>query len=183
MFAKWDAENSTIVGAPRTTTKEGYYPIVVVGKKTSAAQSMTCTLQDGHIIAEWIGSPNPDDAPAGRDALIAATKYILQLPLAASDGKVFQFDTDSEAVMVKVIKYLKATPQATTDWRLLDNTAVTVDGDDLEGYYNELALAQAARLVIVDPQYLSHKNNEVTVAELAAWVKTYEDNPDINSIA
>lgn len=183
MFVLFDEASSSILDGPSNIQKDGWLPIEMPPKRSSPAQSLHFVVANGVVTAEWAGSPNPGDAPASRDALNDATKYILQLPLAASDGKVFQFDTDSEAVMIKMVKFLKANSPATTDWRLLDNTTVTVGGTSLEAYYNELALAQAARLVIVDPQYLNYKNNGVTVAELAAWVKAYEDNPDITTIA
>lgn len=183
MFIEWDYDKGTICSPPSTAQEDGWLPLIMPGKRQSRAQELTYSLVGGTVVSEWVGSSEPSDAGASRESLDQALELILQLPLAAVDGKVFQFDTKSESIMSKIVVFLKANSSLTTDWRLLDNSSVTVNGAQLEAYYNELILAQATRGFMVDPQYLNYKNNGVTVAELAAWVKTYEDNPDITTIA
>lgn len=182
MFVLFDEGSSEIVDGPSNVQHDGWLPISMPPKRTSPAQQQVFEVVDGVVVGALQGSDNPKDAIADRVLLDLSLEQILQLPLAANDGKVFQFDTKSESIMSKIVVFLKANNSLTTDWRLLDNSTVTVNGAQLEAYYNELVLAQAARGFMVDPEYIAFKNNLPTLKELGDWIQLYSDNPNVYAI-
>lgn len=96
----------------------------------------------------------------------------MQVPVQAIDGKVFQFDLDSERLMQNKLIHLQVSGQ-TTDWRLNDNTTVTVDYTQLKAYFDELLLLRAGRGTVIDAEYMAKKilvaAGQLSIRDLEDW--------------
>lgn len=101
----------------------------------------------------------------------------MQLPVKTSDGSVFQFDRDSKELMEEAILGLTAS-LGTANWRLEDNTEITVNASQLQAYYSELRLLRAQRAVQIDAEYVAKKPlvdaGEVSLRDLEGWKLSHQ---------
>lgn len=177
MFIKWDIENNQPIGEPAPAYRdesESWFPLVMTESRSSRTQTLIFTFDSGVVYGDWVGSPNPEDETVSTDELRVAWKEILQMPLQTADEKVFQFDLDSERLMSSAIVGLNANQASTLNWRLLDNSTISVDAAQLQSYYDELKLAQSERGFLVDAEYVAFKLNLPTRSELTAWKNGYQ---------
>lgn len=116
--------------------------------------------------------PTRDDLaiPATSAEIKSAWKTILRLPITVN-GNTFQFDEESEALMQKWARC--ADPLDTFQWRLLDNSTVTVTPAELTLIIEQCEMAQVNRGVLVDPEYLNFKTNGATRRELKQWINQH----------
>ena len=140
--------------------------------RTSNAQSLVWSLNtvDGESIltGQWQGPSSPMDSWADKEIIRANWKEIMQFPVAADDGKVFDFDRDSRDLIAGAIRALTLTG-GTANWRLFDNTTVTVDAAQLQSYQQQLLNNQALRGPVVDAEYLNFKANGATLRDIENW--------------
>ena len=116
---------------------------------------------------------DPFDEVASIEEIKATWKEILQMPIQAADGRVFQFDRDSKEMMDGAILYLSSNPSVVMDWRLTDNSTVSCDHASLSNYFNELEMLRAERGTLVDAEYLGYKSGSATKRELKNWKDGY----------
>ncbi|MBX2809514.1 MAG: hypothetical protein KTR20_12890 [Cellvibrionaceae bacterium] len=96
---------------------------------------------------------------------------INEMPLKVADGNIFQFDQWSEKIMKKAAENLSAVQSI--DWRLLDNSTVSVDAASLHNYFNECEALQFSRAQLVDVETQHFKNHGATLRELENWRLSY----------
>lgn len=116
--------------------------------------------------------PDPLARMVSAGAIKAAYLEIMQYPVAAEDGKVFDFDRDSRALMEGAITALTEAG-GSVDWRLYDNSTVSVDAAGLQVYLDQLRVNQAMRGLAVDPEYVALKVSGATVGEIKDWKLKY----------
>ena len=116
---------------------------------------------------------DPLDVAATDAEIRAMWLEILQMPVAANDGKVFQFDLNSERLMKKSLIGWDAASITTMDWRLNDNTEVNVTKAQLQTYFDELELNGVIRGYGVDLEFVAHKANGATKRDLVNWKASY----------
>lgn len=174
MYIQWDSENSTAIGIPQNLPEEtgDWYPYVDPGMRKSKAQSLTYSLLNNVVYGEWVGSDDPMDSPVSQEVIRSVWLEIMQMPVAANDGKVFQFDRNSKELMEGAIVALTASASS-IDWRLKDNTTVNVDAAGLQSYYDELVLNRAIRGVTVDAEYMAFKSGGATLKQLQEWRESH----------
>lgn len=173
MYIQWDSEAGTALGLPNNTPKgDDWFPCVQPGARQSRAQELVWTLVDGVVYGEWSGSDDPLDEPAHPDKIKETWKEILQLPLIVN-GHAFQFDRDSRELMQFAILGLQ-TSGGEINWRLDDNSTISVDAVALQNYYDELSAAVALRGLAVDNEYVAFKANGATVRQLIEWRESYQ---------
>lgn len=113
---------------------------------------------------------DPLSVPAKKSDVKRVWKEVLQLPVAASNGLVFQFDRDSRELMEFAIIGLRSMGAgAQIKWRLNDNTEIPVTAETLQSYYDDLVRVQALRGMSVDAQYMVFKKSPATMRSLKAW--------------
>jgi hypothetical protein len=180
MWVKWNGRS--IVAGPQSEPPwitenrvrkppPGWYLLDDSAQRTSPAQEQVVSLDAGMVVIRYEGDPDPGHAPATLDQVRQVWTDILQLPVAADDGKVFQFDRDSRELMAGAIAGLEAVG-GTVCWRLLDNSEVECDAAQLQDYYQQLVRNRALRGLAVDAEYLAFKRG-ATVVELEAWREKY----------
>lgn len=117
---------------------------------------------------------DPLNTPASSDEIRAAWLEIMELPVTAGDGKVFQYDLVSERLMKSAVDGWDVAGITTLNWRLNDNTTVTVDKTQLQSYIDQLEIARTLRGFVLDAEYVAFKSNGATKRELANWRKSYD---------
>lgn len=177
MYVRWDSNTGDIIGSPSNApgTEPDWVPCQMPEKRTSRAQELAWTLVDGVLVGDWVGSDDPKDAPADAIEIRKAWLGIMQYPIAADNGLVFDFDRDSRDLIRGAIAAMNATG-ANVDWRLYDNSTVTVDATQLQAYFDELIVNQAVRGLSVDAEYVDFKSAGATHGELNQWRASY--HPD-----
>lgn len=116
---------------------------------------------------------DPFDVPVQNAEIRTTWLEILELPVSANDGKVFQYDQTSERLMKKAIAAWDAAGLTSMDWRLEDNTIVSVDKAGLQTYSDELEINQTLRGFVVDQEYVAFKTSGATRRELMNWKAGY----------
>ena len=94
---------------------------------------------------------------------------VMELPVAANDGKVFQYDLVSERLMKSAILGWDVAGLITMPWRLNNNTTVTVTKAQLQVYIDELELNRTLRGFVIDGQYLAYKSSGATRRDIVIW--------------
>jgi hypothetical protein len=117
---------------------------------------------------------DPLAAPVDSKTIRQTGLELMEYPLQTSDGKVFQFDQNSERAMETQILFLNANPTAQLPWVLLDNSTVSVDGVALQAYFNELKALQAARMAVIFTEYQAFKVSGATIRDMNNWRAQYE---------
>lgn len=175
MYVRWDDQAGQIIGNPRNEPgpELDWVRCEMPSQRKSRAQTLVWTLEldendDPVLVGSWTGSDDPNDAPVSTAEIRATWLEVMQYPVAANDGKVFQFDRNSRELIRGAITALTATG-ITVDWRLDDNSTVTVNAAQLQAYYDELEVNQAIRGLTIDQEYTSFKQNGATVGDLKAW--------------
>lgn len=102
-----------------------------------------------------------------------AWEEIELMPIQCSDGSVFQYGDKDEKRMKKALVFLTDNPGVTLDWRLLDNTEVTVDSASLGAYISELESRQLQRGFVLNQEYMVFKTSGCTRSQLNAWKDKY----------
>lgn len=178
-YIKWDSVQERVIGCPsnRPGPEPEWVACQMPGRRKSRAQTIQWTMTedlDGNdlLVGSWSGSDDPDDTPVDVSEIRATWKEIMQYPVEANDGKVFQFDRDSRELIEGAIRALTAVG-GTVDWRLDDNTTVTVNAAQLQAYYDELLVNQAVRGVTVDAEYVAYKASGATIGDLKAWRQSH----------
>lgn len=185
MFIKW--ANNAPVGDPSfgfEDASEPWYPCIYPGKRKAVTQTAVFTFSEevfeyegatyfGVVYVDWVGSEDPLDAPVQDKDLRDCAFSIMEYPIEANDGRVFQFDRTSKELMESQLAWMEANPTDTVDWVLLDNSVVNLTQAQLQAYYDELILAQAARVRTVFAQYQSMKGSGVTKRDIEAWKTQY----------
>ena len=180
MFVQF--KNGSIVTGPQSeaplndkgTIADDWYPYIRPGLKTSRLQTLSVVLVENVVYGEWLGSADPLDEPVINGYIRTCGLLIMEYPLATSSGEVFQFDAESERAMTAQVKYLLANPGETIPWVLLDNSTVTVNAANLQGYLAELSLLKATRMATIFAEYRILKNSgTATERDLKAWRESY----------
>lgn len=176
MFIQWDRENQTAIGLPNNKCRgDDWLPYQQPPRRQSRSQTLAYTLGYHHgiecVFGDWIGSSDPMDEQASNAQIKDARNEILNSPIEI-DGNVFQFDRDSRDIMDAAYVGLQVTG-GTVDWRLLDNSTITLNAVQLNGYISQLRQAQAVRGFQIDQQYLAFKANGATLGDLDQWKRSY----------
>ena len=116
---------------------------------------------------------DPLDVAASTQEIRATWLEIMELPVAANDGKVFQYDLVSERLMKNAVTGWDTANITSMDWRLNDNTVVNIDKTGLQAYIDELELNRALRGFQVDQQYVAFKASGATKRDLINWKASY----------
>ncbi len=123
-------------------------------------------------------SYDPLDVPAPLDELKAARLLCFLAPVEDDQNRVFQFNLEDEKTMEDTLLVLNTDPTLSLNWRLLDNSEVSVNAVSLASILDELRLKRALRGVQVDAEYMVFKTNGVTRREIKTWCEVYGVVPD-----
>lgn len=117
---------------------------------------------------------DPLNVPAAASDIKSSWKRVLEAPITTSDGSTFQFDRDSRYLMEGALEAWDAVMGGKPlDWRLNNNTTVTLNKGQLQSYLSELKSKQALRGFTVDTEYLQYKAGSPTLRDLKNWEKSY----------
>lgn len=95
-----------------------------------------------------------------------------QAVIECANGYTFQFTTDSREAMQDLIGELAVNAE-TAEWRLLDNTSVTVNAEKLQAFYDECRSRKARRSVMIDAEYVAFKADLPSITVLLKWEAKY----------
>lgn len=179
VYVRWDEDRQEIIDVPYNLPGEGddWVPCLMPGDRMSEAQTLEWRMEvyEGVgrvLVGTWTGSDDPLDAPASDEHINSVWRELMQYPVAANDGRVFDFERDSREIMLGAIKALTHTG-GTEQWRLHDNTTVEVDAAQLQTYYDELELNQALRGVQLNQEYVQLRTEGATLRDVREWRERY----------
>lgn len=178
MYVRWDDEKQEMIDVPYNLPGDGddWVICLMPGDPASGAQSLVWTMETYEwgrtLVGSWEGSDDPLDAPASDEHINSVWRELMQNPVAANDGRVFDFERDSREIMLGAIKALSHAG-GTEQWRLYDNTTVEVDAAELQAYYDELVLNQALRGVQLNQEYVQFRAEGATLREIREWRERY----------
>lgn len=183
-YIRWDPVEERVIGSPANIPgpEDDWVRCSWPPRRKSRAQQLVWAFEDyvdehaleGEqiLVGSWAGSDDPGDAPVSTAEIRSTWLELMQYPVAANDGRVFQFDRDSRELIRGAITALTAAG-ITVDWRLDDNTTVTVNAAQLQAYYDELEVNQALRGLTLDQEYMALKANGATRGQLRAWCESH----------
>lgn len=116
---------------------------------------------------------DPLAAAATAKQIRGAAKEITQYPVISDDGNTFQFDEQSERAMRKASLYLSVNNSESIQWRLLDNSTLPVNRDDIDFLLSHLEMKQAERAVLVDREYVAFMKSGATLLDIEEWKLKY----------
>lgn len=175
MFIRWNNDDNNVVGIPRTTDDGSgdYFPLVIQGKIENSHQTISYHLQDGVVFGTISGPTDRSEFPASVSEMKLARRRIFDLPIRVSIGLVFQFDAESKLMMESSIALLSGRKSLTMQWRLLDNSSITVNGLSLSAYYEELCMLQGERCFQAHEEYLAFRESGATNKQIEDWVLSH----------
>lgn len=181
MWVKWNGRK--IVAGPQSEPPwitenlvrkppPGWYPLDDSAERSSPSQEQVIKLEGGTVVIQYGGDPDPDNALVELPRLKQARDLILELPLTIGLG-TFQFDSMSRAKMDRACLALSIRG-GTVEWRLLDNSVVVCDLEQLEQVRLTLEEQAALREMDVDQEYMIHRGAGITEGELREWMAQYK---------
>ncbi len=113
---------------------------------------------------------------ASKKEIKEARITIEYMPIKCADGNTFDADHESEQRIKSAINNWAALGVTDIDWRLADNTLLTVDLAQLQAYWVEVQEKRALRGFAVYPEYLTYvADPTTTLRDLEDWKDSYKE--------
>lgn len=178
-------EQGQPVGLPHSFPPEDddrdWRPLVMPPPRTSAAQTLVWSLENGAVVGAWVGDNDPDLRQACRDEINAMHRLLETAPVMVF-GEPFDCDEKSEIRMRDAIAFWDLRPiepgvfeEREIDgvltkiviWTKGDNTLIELTRDQLQAIFNEMLSRRAVRGAILFASLRRFKNNpETTLREI-----------------
>ena len=152
-----------------------YLPIEIP-QKTSDAQEISCKLENGKVICEWLGSPDPMERLATSEEIKSFHRELEQSPIIVF-GYLLDCDERSELRMRDALSTWDARPVQSgmfedlngvrvIYWTLGNNNVIPINKNQLQSFFDEMLIQRAIRGANLYRRYRELKSSGCTLREL-----------------
>lgn len=152
-----------------------YVPIVIP-ERESDAQQLSYTFENGVVVCEWIGSPDPLEREATNTEVKERHLQLEQAPIEVF-GVILDCDERSELRMRDAIATWDERPEqpgmfetlngeTVIYWTLGNNQVIPINKQTLQSFYNEMVRQRAIRGANLYRRYRQIKSDGCTIREL-----------------